>query len=197
MRKIEQQMNNAIAAQKDWSNANTRVENLDGVSYVYLHGHKIAEVGEGFITLYDGGWQSATTKSRLNAVLSENGLPGERVYQKDYVWNVRLTDGTSIPFFSGMRLNWQSPLFVYSHSQSLRYSLMTNIDIASATRLDLMIADTQGKIKYTVLPTKAPKRSLLVMSQTKGLRTNTNRQGQSTPQAAIVWGSWQKPSESL
>ena len=119
MRKIEQQMNNAIAAQKDWSNANTRVENLDGVSYVYLHGHKIAEVGEGFITLYDGGYQTATTKSRLNAVLSENGLPGERVYQKDYVWNVRLTDGTSIPFFSGMRLNWQSSLFVHSNSPTV------------------------------------------------------------------------------
>ena len=106
MRKIEQQMNTAIAAQKDWKNANTSVENVDGVSYVYLHGHKIAEVGENFIVLYDGDHQTATTKSRLNAVLSENGLPGERVYQKDYVWNVRLSDGTSIPFFSGMRLNW-------------------------------------------------------------------------------------------
>ena len=63
---------------------------------------------------------------------------------------------------------------------------MTNINVATATRLDLEIADTQGRIKYTVLPTKAPKRSLLVMTQTKGLRTNTNRQGQSTPQAAIV-----------
>ena len=105
MRKIEQQMNTAIADQKDWQSANTRVENLDGVSYVYLHGHKIAEVGDNFIVLYDGDHQTATTKSRLNAVLSENGLPGERVYQKDYVWNVRLSDGTSIPFFSGMRLN--------------------------------------------------------------------------------------------
>ena len=105
MRKIEKQMNTAIATQKDWKNANTRVFNMDGVSYIYLHDHKIAEVGEGFISLYDGGWQSATTKSRLNAVLSENGLPGERVYQKDFEWFVRLTDGTTIPFFSGMRLN--------------------------------------------------------------------------------------------
>ena len=105
MRKIEKQMNTAIATQKDWKNANTRVFNMDGVSYVYLHDHKIAEIGEGFITLYDGGWQSATTKSRLNAVLSENGLPGEGVFQKNYEWFVRLTDGTTIPFFSGMRLN--------------------------------------------------------------------------------------------
>ena len=119
MRKIEQQMNNAIAAQKDWKNANTEVLNVDGVSYVYLHGNKIAEVGEGFVTLYDGGWQSVTTKSRLNAVLSENGLPGEGVFQKNYKWFVCLSDGTTIPFFSGMRLNWQSFLFVYSNSPTV------------------------------------------------------------------------------
>lgn len=105
MRKIEQQMNSAIAAQKNWSNANTRVYSSSGVSSVYLHDNLIAEVGENFIQLFDGGWQSATTKSRLNAILSENGLPGERVFQKDYAWFVRLTDGTTIPFFSGMRLN--------------------------------------------------------------------------------------------
>ena len=74
---------------------------------------------------------------------------------------------------------------------------MNNINFGTASKLDLEIADTLGQIKYTKLPTKAPKRSLLVMTQTKGLRTNTNRQGQSTPQASIVWGSWQKPSESL
>jgi hypothetical protein len=28
---------------------------------------------------------------------------------------------------------------------------MTNIDIATATKLDLLIADTQGQLKYTVL----------------------------------------------
>ena len=105
MRKIEQQMNSAIAAQKNWSNANTRVYSSSGVSSVYLHDNLIAEVGENFIQLFDGGWQSATTKSRLNAILAENGLPGERVFQKNYAWFVRLNDGTTIPFFSGMRLN--------------------------------------------------------------------------------------------
>ena len=110
MRKIEQQMNNAIAAQKDWKNANTEVVSCSNVSDVYLHGNLIARIGETWIELYDGGWQTATTKSRLNAVLSENGLPGESVFQKNYEWFVRLSDGTTIPFFSGMRLNWQSSL---------------------------------------------------------------------------------------
>lgn len=63
---------------------------------------------------------------------------------------------------------------------------MNGINIATATKLDLVIADTRGQIKYTLLPTHKPRKSLLVLSQTKGLRTNTNRQGQNTPQAAIV-----------
>jgi len=108
MRKIERQMNTAIATLEDgqqWKNANTMVATHNGVCHVFLHGNKIAEVGEGFIVLMDGGWQSTTTKSRLNAILAENGLPGECVFQKNFEWNVRLTDGTTIPFFSGMRLN--------------------------------------------------------------------------------------------
>ena len=104
MRKIESQMNDAIAAGRNWSSANTSVQMNDEVATVYLHGNKIAEIGEGFITLFDGGWQSNTTKSRLNAILDANGLPGECVFQKDFTWYVGQAGGP-IPFFSGMRLN--------------------------------------------------------------------------------------------
>jgi hypothetical protein len=55
---------------------------------------------------------------------------------------------------------------------------MTNIDIATATKLDLLIADTQGQLKYTVLPTRKARKSELIMSRTNGVRTNTNRKGQ-------------------
>ena len=107
MRKIERQMNNAITEKRDWKLANTEVVTIDEVSFVYLHGNKIAEVGDNFIRLYDGGWQSVTTKSRLNAILSEHGLAGEKIFQKKYEWFVTLkTDKelATIPFFSSMRL---------------------------------------------------------------------------------------------
>ena len=107
MRKIESQMNAAITNSKDWKSGNTEVTNIDGVSYVYLHGNKIAEVGDSFMRLYDGGWQSVTTKSRLNAILSEHGLPGEGIFQKKFEWFVSLrTSGgiDTVPFFSSMRL---------------------------------------------------------------------------------------------
>ena len=51
---------------------------------------------------------------------------------------------------------------------------MKNIDFATATRLDLEIWDTQNKIKYIKLPTRHARKSELMLSQTKGVRTNTN-----------------------
>ena len=52
---------------------------------------------------------------------------------------------------------------------------MKNFDFATATRLDLEIWDTQNKIKYIKLPTRKPRKEYLILSQTKGIRTNTNR----------------------
>ena len=83
-------MNAAIKAGKNWSLANTTVTTEDGVSVVHLHGNKIAEVGDNFIVLFDGGWQSNTTKSRLNAILREHGCPGERVFQQNFQWFVSM-----------------------------------------------------------------------------------------------------------
>ena len=104
MRKVERQMNQAIQSGENWAGGNTMVTHIDGRAMVHLHGHLIAEVGEDWIKLYDGGWQSNTTKSRLNAILAEFGLPNERVFQKSWEWFLRMRDGSAIPFFSSMRL---------------------------------------------------------------------------------------------
>ena len=104
MRKIETQMLAAIKAKKDFKVANTEVIACTLASDVYLHGNLIARIGETWIELFDGGYQSNTTKSRLNAILSEFGLPGEGVFQKNFEWFVNY-NGFPIPFFSGMRLN--------------------------------------------------------------------------------------------
>lgn len=100
-------MNDAIMAGKDWSLSNTSVSIVDGIAQVRLHNNLIAEVGETFIRLFDGGWQSNTTKSRLNAILAVHGEPGDRVFQKQWAWWVQMNtvQGLSvIPFFSSMRL---------------------------------------------------------------------------------------------
>ena len=105
MRKIEQQMNKAVQYNKDWQSDNTSVHYNEetGVSVVRLYGNKIAEIGDTWMQLWDGGYQSNTTKSRLNALLSAFGIDDEKVFQKDYKWFL-MQDGGAIPFFSGMRL---------------------------------------------------------------------------------------------
>jgi len=87
MRKIESNMNAAIKGNANWKNANTSVITEDGVSEVRLHGNLIAKVGDDFVTIFDGGWQSNTTKSRLNAIINEfcNGIT-DGVFQKDFQW---------------------------------------------------------------------------------------------------------------
>lgn len=95
MRKIESQMIAAIKSETDWKSGNTKVVNFfnDGdkcvVSSVFLHDNLIAEVTDTDMTIYDGGWQTTTTKSRLNALCQEFCVTGERVFQKDFVWYVR------------------------------------------------------------------------------------------------------------
>ena len=88
MRKIEQRMNAAIIAKIDWKQDNTEVIYYSGTdaSDVYLHGNLIARVGSHSVELFDGGRQSNTTKSRLNAILQEHGIKGECVFQKNFKW---------------------------------------------------------------------------------------------------------------
>ncbi len=113
MRKIESQMNAAIKGNANWTKANTMVTTVNSVSHVFLHGNKIAEVGDDSVKLFDGGWQSNTTKSRLNAILSEFGYTcgtqREYVFQKQFEWFINFFDASSkemqtVTFSNGMLL---------------------------------------------------------------------------------------------
>ena len=90
MRKIEKQMCAAVQSNKDWQSGNTSVhfDPETGVSIVRLHGNKIAEVSDNDMTIFDGGWQTTTTKSRLNALCDYFCVDGEGVFQKDFQWYV-------------------------------------------------------------------------------------------------------------
>jgi hypothetical protein len=103
MRVIEKQMNDAISKEVDWKKDNTEVINIGGVSFVYLYSNLIAMVGDTWLELFDGGYQTTTTKSRLNAILSEHGS-GEYVYQKNFNWFVSTING-EVPFGNGIKLD--------------------------------------------------------------------------------------------
>ena len=126
MRVIERQMNKAISTETDWKKDNTQVVNIGGVSFVYLYSNLIAMVGDTWLELFDGGYKSSTTKSRLNAILSEHGN-SEYIYQKNFNWFVSTKYG-DIPFNNGIKLNWV--MNTYQHQLSVK------------------IADTLEKLQY-------------------------------------------------
>ena len=92
MRLIEQQMIDAIKERKDWKKDNTRIETINYndtyvCSNVYLHNNLIGVIGTNQVEVYDGGWQSNTTKSRLNAIIKGlcDGFTCS-VYQHKFEW---------------------------------------------------------------------------------------------------------------
>ena len=115
MRKIEREMCKAIALEKDWKSGNTRVTNFYNdskelvVTSVFLHDNLIAEVTDTDVTIFDGGWQSNTTKSRLNAICDFFGFEGEGVFQHKFEWFIRKFVGQhgvekvfiNVPFVNG------------------------------------------------------------------------------------------------
>ena len=81
----------AVQNNINWKSGNTSVHYSEeyGTSTVYLHDNLIAIVSDNDMEIFDGGWQSNTTKSRLNALCAEFCVDGEGVFQKDFQWYVR------------------------------------------------------------------------------------------------------------
>ena len=98
-------MNQALRTFSNWSSGNTTVTSTPNEMKVHLHGNHIATLDKITMDLFifDGGWQSNTTKSRLNAILNEFRYGDCSVFQKNFTWflNDRLLS-RPVPFFSGM-----------------------------------------------------------------------------------------------
>ena len=106
MRKLERQMNFALSNKSNWTGSNTTVcynENTN-CSSVLLHGHQIATLDHhsNALKLSSCGYQTVTTKSRLNALLSEFKY-GCRVFQKQWDWYLQNVNQT-VDFWDGMIL---------------------------------------------------------------------------------------------
>ena len=106
MRKVEKQMNFALSNKANWAGSNTTVTYNDSTncSSVYLHGHQIATLDHNTkaIKLSSCGYETNTTKSRLNAILEEVKY-GCKVFQKQFNWFVSYNNQTQ-SFWDGMIL---------------------------------------------------------------------------------------------
>jgi hypothetical protein len=98
MRHIEEQMLAAIRDRRNWHASNTAVQFEAGVTTVMLHGNIIARIhGPRLAEQLEftlAGWNTATTRSRLNAILGELS-PGAVVFQRR--WMPRFSRGRNIP----------------------------------------------------------------------------------------------------
>ena len=106
MRKLEKQMNLALSNKTNWKGSNTEVCYLPetNCSSVYLHGHNIATYDHNTqgLKLSSCGYETVTTKSRLNAILFELKT-GCKVFQKNWNWFVSMYNQTET-FTDGMIL---------------------------------------------------------------------------------------------
>ena len=106
MRKLERQMNFALSNKANWAGSNTQVNynSNTNCSQIFLDGHHIATFCHETraVKINSCGYQTNTTKSRLNALLEEVKW-GCKVFQKNFDWFVSYNDETA-SFWDGMIL---------------------------------------------------------------------------------------------
>ena len=118
MRKIEKQMNFALSNKGNWGNGNTSVFFYpdENVSEVRLHGNLIAwyDHTKQSLGISSCGWETVTTKSRLNALLHET-FSDNKIVQKDFTWYVENDYGDKIDFYDGQIVSKDGASSIESH----------------------------------------------------------------------------------
>ena len=79
-KKITQQSVRKFLDRTPFKKDNTEVVKEDSIYYLKLFGNKIAAIDNGRMWISNAGWDSNTTKERLN------GLPNVRINQSKGVW---------------------------------------------------------------------------------------------------------------
>jgi len=82
----------------------TKVEHRGLETFVRYHNTDVVQFDSLYITLNTGGWETATTKLRMNQASNQFGL-GYQVYQKNYDWYVVTPKGETLEF-TGQRMTF-------------------------------------------------------------------------------------------
>ena len=85
MRLITEQSTNAFREGQKFNKANMVIKKENGIVKMYLHKNLIATKDGNKLTISNCGWQSNTTKERLNALLYTFGTK-EFIFQKNFEW---------------------------------------------------------------------------------------------------------------
>ena len=82
----------------------TKVEHRGLETFVRYHNTDVVQFDSLYITLNTGGWETATTKLRMNQASNQFNL-GFSVYQKDFQWFVVIPQGETVEF-TGQRMTF-------------------------------------------------------------------------------------------
>jgi hypothetical protein len=82
----------------------TKVEHRGLETFVRYHNTDVVQFDSLYITLDTGGWETATTKLRMNQASNQFNL-GFSVYQKDFQWFVVIPQGETVEF-TGRRMTF-------------------------------------------------------------------------------------------
>ena len=89
----------------------TNIRSEEGQTIVRYHNTDVVKFNCCVIDLNTGGWDTATTKVRMNQTSNQFNL-GFKVFQKDYQWFAKVTYGSScitVERFDGNRLSFPRP----------------------------------------------------------------------------------------
>ena len=78
----------------------TWVDKGDSGTVVYIH-TDIVSWKNGKITLNSDGWETVTTKRKMNQASNQFAL-GFGVFQKDFKWFVDLPNGQTVDYYDGI-----------------------------------------------------------------------------------------------
>ncbi len=87
MKQITEESVNAFLNRRGFNRQNMKVAILDNKCYLLLHNNIIAILHpDNTLMISNAGWQSNTTKERLNGVIRLSGINIEPIYQKNWQW---------------------------------------------------------------------------------------------------------------
>ena len=103
MRKVSREVITAFLKNETRKVGNTYTNR----GFLYLYGNQIASNINGTIRIFDGGFATATTKERLNALLQLMNDSGnfetvaDCIYQRNYQWFIQFNNNDKGKFING------------------------------------------------------------------------------------------------
>jgi hypothetical protein len=89
MRKITDKAVNKFINKEAFRSGNTKIEVREGISYFYLYDNCIAILDNEELFISTCGWETKTTKERLNGILFKVLGSSYQIRQKNFVWYIK------------------------------------------------------------------------------------------------------------